>query len=98
MYGIQIGTIFLPEPSPPPRDTRSVEQKLHDAEALLRVWRESIMKFSADSHAENNRLRDALMPFAKLALTRKARDADDFDSIEVTMAHCRAAQKALAAD
>lgn len=51
-----------------------------------------------DLMRENQRLRDALEPFARLALTRKAKDADDFDTVEVVMAHCRAAQKVLAAD
>lgn len=52
LTGFQIGTIFIPEPISMIEDHRTADQKLHDAEGLMRVWRESFMKFSADRYAE----------------------------------------------
>lgn len=43
-------------------------------------------------------LRAALLPFAQKALTRQASHAPDGAPVIVSMAECKAAQKAMAAD
>jgi hypothetical protein len=48
--------------------------------------------------AENERLREALLPFARHALTRSAKDKPDAALVEVNLGVCRAAQRALAAE
>ena len=43
------------------------------------------------------RLREVLLPFAKLTLTRSGRTATDDETVAVRMGDCRAAQKAMGA-